>query len=125
MKTPYDDGLAVRALNDKVQQPNMALVIAAEHLEMSARQLSRGMDVPQDSAPELPASTVHFLFSAAYGAIAFLLHRLHEVDGSAASDAAWDLHEMCEAGEPLASWVSEELAKLGLDAGALEAEPRR
>lgn len=114
MSTDQPDKLAVAALKARVQKPNAALVVAADFLESSARQLNAGFDNYDD-----PNHTSNFLLATAYGAVAFLLHELHANDQGAASDAAWELSEMTEAGQPLADWVSDQLAALGIDAGAL------
>lgn len=106
---------AVKALIDRDPQANAALVSAAEYLECSARNLSAAFAIKGDDGKR--SETV--ILSAAYGAIAYLLHVLHDVDQSTASDAAWEIAEMVDDGQAIAEWVGDRLAALGLDAGAL------
>lgn len=113
---PDDAGVAVRALYAKIQQPNVALVTYAEHLEASARQLAEVFAMPNSDGPEWQ---LRCLLSASYGVIAYLLDALIECDQGTSADAAWEVRDMCDAGQPLAEWVSERLTRLGVDVDAL------
>jgi len=112
-RTP--DKLAIAALKERVPDANAALVLAADFLECSARNLNAFFDSPTSTA----GRDETLQLASAYASVAYLLHALHANDQGAASDAAWELQEMGEAGEPLADWVGDQLGKLGIDAGAL------
>ena len=105
---------AARAVIDRDPEANAALVVAAEFMELSARNLRAYFDRAPDERGDRDLLAAH-----AYGVIAYLLHALHDADQSAASDAAWEVSEMSEDGQALAEWVGDKLAALGLDAGAM------
>lgn len=115
MTQPVAKSAAAKALLDRDPLANAALVEAAEYLDAAARQTAAAFEpgVTDEQAHR------HCTLAQAYSACAYLLHALHDADQSAASDAAWELYEMSEDGEPLAAWVGDKLAELGLDAGAL------
>lgn len=107
---------AAKAVLARDPDANAALVVGAEYLEVSARNLSAYFANHDSDRSERHGQ---LMLAAAYGAVAYLLHALHDVDQSAASDAAWDLCEMTDDGQALAEWVGEKPAQLGLDAGAM------
>lgn len=105
---------AAKAVIDRDPQANAALVVAAEYLELSARNLRAYFDRDRSETGDRDLLAAH-----AYGVVAYLLHTLHDADQSAASAAAWEVCEMAEDGQALAEWVGDKLAALGLDAGAM------
>lgn len=109
-------GLAVQALTRRTSEPNAGLVVYAQYLEASARELVAAKGKP---AVE---QQLRWSLAQAHGVVAYLMWALHDSDQGAASDAGWEITEMCEAGEPMADWVTEQLVKLGVDVEALIAD---
>lgn len=116
--TNQPDCIAVAALKRRTQEPNAALVYAAELLESYVRQhaaayASRGI-VPDHERD------LRYLLCAAFGDIAYLLHALHHVDQGVAADTARALEDL--AGEPLDDWIRDQLTALGVDVEAMVVE---
>lgn len=53
------------------------------------------------------------------GLVALLLVELKSLDQGTAADVAWQVHDFCQDGEPLAGWVAQELTDRGIDVEAM------
>ncbi len=73
------------------------------------------------TAPDTPEADFRSNCMAAQlcGMVALLLTELKNLDQGTAADVAWQVHDFCQDGEPLAEWVAEELNNRGVDVEAM------
>lgn len=98
-------------------EENVCDVMVRDFLTSSQQHLNLATD------PDAPEADFRSNCIAAQlcGMVAYLLDQINQMDSGVGPDVAWELHDWCQDGEPLAQWVADELHNRGVDVESLAA----
>ena len=107
--------MAMIKLSEENPDMNVTDAMVRDFLVSSQRHLNSAT-APGTPEVDFRNSAIMALLS---GLVAYLLAELKDLDQGTAADVAWQVHDFCEHGEPLADWVAEELTRRGVDVEAM------